>query len=202
MTAPARPPGAASARSAGKSPEASTAFPAAPEPALSAAAAPAPAARVIALLAGRGETVAVAESLTAGLIGAALTAPPGASAAFTGGVLSYATELKRRLLGVPSDLLEREGAVHPGVAAAMAAGVRELTGATYGLAATGVAGPDPQDGKPVGTVHLAVSGPAGRVWHRDLHLNGTREEIRRCTANEAVDLLRAALEPSPEEHSG
>ncbi|WP_377287690.1 CinA family protein [Planomonospora corallina] len=160
------------------------------------------AARVIALLAGRGETVAVAESLTAGLIGAALTAPAGASAAFVGGVLSYATELKHRLLGVPADLLEREGAVHPGVAAAMAAGVRELTGATYGLAATGVAGPDPQDGKAVGTVHLAVSGPAGRVWHRDLHLNGTREEIRRCTANEAVDLLRGALETEPGEHSG
>ncbi|MBG0815903.1 CinA family protein [Planomonospora sp. ID82291] len=157
---------------------------------------------MITLLAGRGETVAVAESLTAGLIGAALTTPPGASAAFTGGVLSYATELKRRLLGVPSDLLEREGAVHPEVAAAMAAGVRELTGATYGLAATGVAGPDPQDGKPVGTVHLAVSGPAGRVWLRDLHLSGTREEIRRCTVNEAVDLLRGVLEPIPEEQSG
>ncbi|GAA3124760.1 CinA family protein [Planomonospora alba] len=191
MTAPR---GAAGA-SGGTAPEAARA-------AVPGAAGPVPAARVIALLAGRGETVAVAESLTAGLIGAALTAPPGASAAFVGGVLSYATELKRRLLGVPADLLEREGAVHPEVAAAMAAGVRELTGSTYGLAATGVAGPDPQDGKAVGTVHLAVSGPAGRVWHRDLQLDGTREEIRRCTAYEAVDLLRGALEPGPGEHSG
>ena len=157
---------------------------------------------VLSLLVRRGETVAVAESLTAGLIGAALTGPSGASAAFVGGVLSYATDLKHRLLGVSAGLLEREGAVHPRVAAEMAEGVRELTGSTYGLAATGVAGPDPQDGKPVGTVHLAVSGPGGRVWHRDLHLAGTREEIRQSTVNEAVDLLLGVLESNLGEHSG
>lgn len=157
---------------------------------------------VLSLLVRRGETVAVAESLTAGAIGAALTAPSGASEAFVGGVLSYAAELKQRLLGVPADLLEREGAVHPQVASAMADGVRRLTGATYGLAATGVAGPDPQDGKPVGTVHLAVSGPNGRVWQRDLHLAGTREEIRQSTVNEAVDLLLGVLEPNLGEQSG
>ncbi|GAA3509506.1 PncC family amidohydrolase [Streptosporangium album] len=157
---------------------------------------------VLSLLVRRGETVAVAESLTAGLIGAALTGPSGASAAFVGGVISYVTDLKHRLLGVPADLLEREGAVHPRVAAAMATGVRELTGSTYGLSATGVAGPDPQDGKPVGTVHLAVSGPDGRVWHRDLHLAGTREEIRQATVNEAVDLLQGVLEANAGEHSG
>ncbi|MFJ2030972.1 CinA family protein [Streptosporangium sp. NPDC087985] len=157
---------------------------------------------VLSLLVRRGETVAVAESLTAGLIGAALTGPSGASAAFVGGVISYAAELKHRLLGVPVDLLKREGAVHPKVAAAMATGVREITGSTYGLAATGVAGPDPQDGRPVGTVHLAVSGPGGRVWHRDLHLAGTREEIRQATVNEAVDLLQGVLELNVGEHSG
>ncbi|MEU9829983.1 nicotinamide-nucleotide amidohydrolase family protein [Streptosporangium sp. NPDC048047] len=161
-----------------------------------------PAAEVLSLLVRRGETAAVAESLTAGLIGAALTAPAGASAAFAGGVISYATELKHRLLGVPADLLAREGAVHPAVAAAMADGVRRLTGASYGLAATGVAGPDPQDGKPVGTVHLAVSGSDGRVWHEDLNLAGTRDEIRRSTVIEAVDLLRRVLETSVGEHSG
>ncbi|GIH77668.1 CinA family protein [Planobispora longispora] len=160
------------------------------------------AARVLALLVRGGATVATAESLTAGLIGAALTGPPGASAAFAGGVLAYATELKHRLLGVPAALLEREGAVHPEVAAAMAGGVRELTGATYGVAATGVAGPDPQDGKPVGTVHLAVSGPGERVWHRDLQLRGTREEIRQWTVNEAIDLLHGVLEPNSGEQSG
>ncbi|GGP80466.1 CinA family protein [Streptosporangium pseudovulgare] len=161
-----------------------------------------PAAEVLSLLVRRGETVAVAESLTAGLIGAALTVPPGASAAFAGGVISYATELKHRLLGVPADLLAREGAVHPDVAAAMADGVRRLTGASYGLASTGVAGPDPQDGKPVGTVHLAVSGSDGRVWQEDLNLAGTRDEIRRSTVIEAVDLLRRVLETSMREHSG
>ncbi|MEV4243057.1 nicotinamide-nucleotide amidohydrolase family protein [Streptosporangium canum] len=157
---------------------------------------------VLSLLVRKGETVAVAESLTAGLIAAALTGPAGASAAFVGGVVSYATELKERLLGVPAELLEREGAVHPQVAAAMASGVRRLTGSTYGLAATGVAGPDPQDGKPVGTVHLAVSGPDGRVWHRDLRLDGSREEIRQSTVNEAVDLLQGVLEANLGEHSG
>ncbi|MER5648351.1 nicotinamide-nucleotide amidohydrolase family protein [Streptosporangium sp. NPDC002524] len=157
---------------------------------------------VLALLVRRGETVAVAESLTAGLICASLTGPPGASAAFLGGVVSYATELKHRLLDVPAELLAREGAVHPGVAAAMADGVRRLTGSTYGLAATGVAGPDPQDGKSVGTVHLAVSGPGGRVWHRDPRLAGTRDQIRESTVNEAVDLLRGVLETNVREHSG
>ncbi|GHE28421.1 competence protein [Streptosporangium violaceochromogenes] len=157
---------------------------------------------LLSLLVRRGETVAVAESLTAGLIGAALADPPGASSAFVGGVVSYATELKHRLLGVPADLLAREGAVHPEVAAAMASGVRRLTGATYGLAATGVAGPGSQDGKPPGVVHLAVSGVGGRVWHRDLNLAGTREEIRQFTVNEAVDLLRGVLEANLGEQSG
>ncbi|MEU0478659.1 nicotinamide-nucleotide amidohydrolase family protein [Streptosporangium sp. NPDC006013] len=157
---------------------------------------------VLSLLVRGGETVAVAESLTAGLIGAALTEPPGASAAFLGGVISYSSELKQRLLNVPADLLDREGAVHPQVAAAMATGVRLLAGSTYGLAVTGVAGPEPQDGKPVGTVHLAVSGPDGRVWHRDLQLAGTREQIRESTVNEAVDLLRGVLEANVGEHSG
>lgn len=157
---------------------------------------------VLSLLIRRGATVAVAESLTAGLVGAALSTPPGASGAFVGGVISYSTELKYRLLDVPADLLAREGAVHPQVAAAMANGVRLLTGSTYGLAVTGVAGPEPQDGKPVGTVHLAVSGPDGRVWHRDPQLTGTREQIRESTVNEAVDLLRSVLEANVGEHSG
>ncbi|MDH2425167.1 nicotinamide-nucleotide amidohydrolase family protein [Sphaerisporangium sp. TRM90804] len=165
-------------------------------------AATADAARVLALLV-RGEaTVAVAESLTAGLIGAALTRPSGASAAFRGGAIVYATDLKHSLLGVPEDLLEREGAVHPAVAAAMAGGVRRLAGATYGLAATGVAGPDEQDGKPVGTVHLAVAGPGGAVWHREVALSGSREQIRETTVREGLDLLRGVLEALVGEHSG
>ncbi|GII60500.1 competence damage-inducible protein A [Sphaerisporangium krabiense] len=160
------------------------------------------AAEVLALLVRRGATAAVAESLTGGLIGAALTTPAGASAAFRGGVIAYATELKARLLEVPEDLLDREGAVHPEVAAAMAAGVRRLAGATYGLAVTGVAGPDPQDGRPVGTVHIAVAGPDKGFWRREVHLSGSREEIRKGTVREGLDLLRGVLEAEVGEHSG
>jgi nicotinamide-nucleotide amidase len=157
---------------------------------------------VLTLLVGRGATVSVAESLTGGLIGAALTTPAGASAAFRGGVVAYATELKQRLLNVPADLLEREGAVHPQVAAAMAAGVRALTGSVYGLAVTGVAGPDEQDGKSVGTVHIAVSGPGDRLWHRDPRLSGSREEIRAAAVDESIDLLRGVLQATSGEHLG
>ncbi len=121
---------------------------------------PAAAGAAIAALTARGQTIAVAESLTGGLVAAALTAVPGASAVVRGGVVAYATDLKAELLGVPADLLERYGAVHPEVAAAMAAGVRDRLRAGYGLATTGVAGPDPAEGKPVGTVYIAVAGLA------------------------------------------
>ncbi|NUO99085.1 MAG: nicotinamide-nucleotide amidohydrolase family protein [Nonomuraea sp.] len=157
---------------------------------------------VLALLVRQEATVAVAESLTGGLIGAAFTSVSGSSRAFRGGVISYATDLKRELLGVPGELLRREGAVHPDVAAAMAAGVARLCGATYGLAVTGVAGPEPQDGKPVGLVHVAVRGPGGETWARELRLEGSRERIRVETVHEAVDLLAGVLKANKGEHSG
>ncbi|MDT0423902.1 CinA family protein [Streptomyces evansiae] len=116
---------------------------------------------VVALAREAGWTVAVAESLTGGLVAAELTAAPGASAAFRGSVTAYATELKHRLLGVDAALLAGEGAVHPEVAAQMATGARDALGADWGAATTGVAGPEPQDGRPVGTVYVAVAGPAG-----------------------------------------
>ncbi|MFG1702332.1 CinA family protein [Nonomuraea sp. M3C6] len=159
-------------------------------------------AEVLSMLVSRAATVAVAESLTGGLIGAAITSVSGSSKAFRGGVISYATDLKRELLGVPEELLRREGAVHPEVAAAMAAGVARLCGATYGLAVTGVAGPEPQDGRPVGTVHAAVSGPGGQIWARELRLRGSRERIRVKTVDEAVDLLSGVLKANKGEHSG
>ncbi|MFC4529591.1 CinA family protein [Sphaerisporangium dianthi] len=157
---------------------------------------------VLALLVRQGATVAVAESLTGGLIGATLTVPSGASAAFRGGVIVYSTDLKARLLGVPRELLERVGAVHPDVAAAMAAGVRRVTESSFGLAVTGVAGPDEQDGRPVGTVHVAVAGAHGNVWHRDVLLRGSREDIRERTVKEGLDLLRGVLEVLVGEQSG
>ncbi|MGI5269947.1 CinA family protein [Nonomuraea sp. CA-218870] len=163
---------------------------------------PSGAVQVLETLARREATLAVAESLTGGLIGATITAVPGSSRVFRGGVISYATDLKHGLLGVPDDLLRREGAVHPEVAAAMAAGAARLCEATYGLAVTGVAGPEPQDGQPVGTVFAAVSGPGGRSWGRRLSLQGSRERIRVETVDEAIDLLASVLMSSKGEHFG
>ncbi|WP_435191633.1 nicotinamide-nucleotide amidohydrolase family protein [Streptomyces sp. bgisy126] len=121
------------------------------------------AAGVLALLAERGQTLAVAESLTGGLLAAELTGVPGASASFRGSVTAYATALKHELLGVDAVLLAERGAVDPEVASQMAAGVRARLGADWGIATTGVAGPEPQDGQPVGTVYVAVAGPGGET---------------------------------------
>lgn len=107
----------------------------------------------------RGQTVAVAESLTGGMVCAALVEVPGASAVVRGGVVAYATDLKHRLLEVDGDLLARTGPVHADVAAQMALGVREVLGADWGVATTGVAGPGAADGAPAGRVYLAVAGP-------------------------------------------
>lgn len=159
-----------------------------------------PAADVVRLLTVKGQTLAVAESLTGGLVAAEITTVPGASRAFRGSVTAYATELKHELLGVDATLLSERGAVDPQVAAQMAAGVRKALGADWGLATTGVAGPDPQDGKPVGTVFVAVDGPfgpgsgsasGGKV--EALRLNGSRAEIRMESVRSVLALLLAEL---------
>ena len=140
----------------------------------------------------RGETLAVAESLTGGLLAAALTAVPGVSATFRGGVVAYATELKAGLLGVDAGLLDRVGPVDPLVAAGMAAGARERLRATYGLATTGIAGPDPQDGHLPGEVYVAVSGPGGELQRR-LDLAGDRAAVRDGAVTGALRLLADVL---------
>jgi nicotinamide-nucleotide amidase len=145
------------------------------------------AAEIVSMLGDRGQTLATAESLTGGLLGAAITAVPGASTVYRGGVIAYATELKAALLGVPEDLLARHGPIHPGVAAAMAAGARDRLGATWSVATTGVAGPDPADGFPPGTVHIAAG--AGSPVTRSLALVGGRDRIRRDTVDQALWLL-------------
>ena len=151
------------------------------------------------LLAERSATVAVAESLTGGLIGGRLTDMPGSSATFAGGVVAYATELKAGLLGVPADLLAAHGAVHADVATAMARGVRDRLAATYGLAVTGVAGPEPQDGRPVGTLHLCVAGPGIELSTRSVRLPlpadraRVRGLAREITVVYALDLLRRSI---------
>jgi nicotinamide-nucleotide amidase len=137
-------------------------------------------------------TVATAESLTGGLVAAALTDIPGSSLAFRGGVVSYATDLKARLLGVDAAVLAAHGAVYAPVAAAMAVGVRERLGATVGVATTGVAGPDPQDGIPPGTVHIAVS-LADDTIVRTIGLAGNRDEVRRLTVERVLGLLLGRL---------
>ena len=148
--------------------------------------------QILARLEAGGRTVAVAESLTGGLVAAALTDIPGASAAFRGGVVTYATELKASLLGVDRGMLAQHGAVYAPVAAAMAAGVRTRLGATYGVATTGVAGPEPADGQPVGTAHIAVSAADDTVV-RTVVLTGDRHVIRRLTVEHALGLLLGRL---------
>ena len=151
------------------------------------------AARVLCRLVERGETLAVAESLTGGLVAAELTSVPGASRSFRGSVTAYATGLKRDLLGVDGALLAERGAVDPEVAGGMARGVRQALGADWGIATTGVAGPEPQDGKPVGTVYVAVSGPRGVRKVARLRLNGDRADIRRESVRSVLELLSGEL---------
>ena len=147
-----------------------------------------PAAELIALLAARQQSIAVAESLTGGLLAGALTDVPGASAVFLGGVVAYASELKAVLLGVDRAVLAAQGAVSAEVAEAMAMGVRDRLGATVGAATTGVAGPDPAEGKPAGTVYIAASaGDKTRVCQ--LALSGSRAAIRAETVREALRLV-------------
>ncbi|MBD0744718.1 CinA family protein [Streptomyces sp. CBMA152] len=151
------------------------------------------AARVLQLLTERDQTVAAAESLTGGLVAAELTGVPGASRAFRGSVTAYATELKRDVLGVDGTLLAERGAVDPEVAQQMAAGVRAVLGADWGIATTGVAGPEQQDGQPVGTVYVAVRGPDGKGKTAALRLNGDRAEIRRESVRSVLELLSGEL---------
>jgi nicotinamide-nucleotide amidase len=146
------------------------------------------------LLKRAGLTVATAESLTGGLLCGALTEVPGASAVVRGGVVAYATDLKQGVLGVSPDVLARPGgAVQAEVASQMALGVCRVLGSDVGVATTGVAGPDPQDGQPVGTVFVAVAVGAS-VTGRHLSLGGCREEIRRATVAAALALLEEGLE--------
>ena len=155
------------------------------------------AADVLSALRRAGRTCAVAESLTGGLLAAELVSVPGASAAFRGSVTAYATELKASVLGVDAALLAARGAVDAEVARQMAEGVRRLMHADWGVATTGVAGPDPQDGQPVGTVFVAVAGPGGQSAS-GLRLSGDRATIRRKAVSAALGLLSDRLNEAPQ----
>jgi len=148
--------------------------------------------RVLEALAGRGETLATAESLTGGLLAARLTDVPGASRSFVGGVVSYATRVKVSSLGVPPAVVEEHGVISEECAVAMARGARGRLEATWGLSTTGVAGPDRQEGRAVGTVWVAVAGPVGATA-RLLALSGDRTAIREAACREVLGLLADEL---------
>ena len=140
----------------------------------------------------RGLTLAVAESLTGGALADAIVSVPGASAVFRGGVVAYATDLKRTVLGVDGDLLAEHGAIHPDVARQMAEGVCDLLGADVGLATTGAAGPDAQDGHAPGEVYVAFAGP-GSITVERLDLDGDRSLIRGAAVERVLALASAVL---------
>ena len=147
--------------------------------------------------ASRGLTVATAESCTGGLLAARLTERPGSSAWVLGGITAYANSAKEQLLDVPAELLAAHGAVSPGVAAALAEGVRARFGADVGVGITGIAGPGGGTAdKPVGTVHLCVVGPDGRQA-RSLRLPGSRSAVRARSVVMAMHLLRVLLLGGP-----
>ena len=142
----------------------------------------------------KGKTLATAESITGGGIGAALTAVPGSSAVFLGGIISYTNEVKHRQLEVSREALAAFGAVSAPVAEAMAKGVRQNLGADFGLSVTGLAGPSGDEfGNPLGTVYIGCS-REGKTLSRKYHFSGTRGEIRQATIRAALEQLLSWLE--------
>jgi nicotinamide-nucleotide amidase len=151
-----------------------------------------PAERVHVLLRERQATVATAESLTGGRLAVLLTTVPGSSTTFVGGVVSYATSMKIGVLGVPEQVVTDHGVVSAECAVAMARGVRSLSGATYGVSTTGVAGPAEQEGHPAGTVFVGLAGPDG-VSAVSLELVGDRGRIQDRTCTEALAALAGVV---------
>ena len=142
---------------------------------------------VLKALAGR--TLVTAESLTGGGIGAALTAVPGASAVYRGGIISYCDDVKHEILGVPREILGRFGAVSRPTALAMAEGARKLLKADFAVSVTGLAGPGGDEfGHPVGTVFIGFA-DGDRTAARECHFSGSREEIRSQTIRTALELV-------------
>lgn len=151
---------------------------------------------VIEALAARGLHIAVAESLTGGMVVAALVDVAGASRVLRGGAVTYATDTKASVLGVDKALLDTAGPIDPEVARQMALGAARVFGADVAISTTGVAGPDDQDGHRVGEVYLGLAYPEGSATGaiaRRLSLSGSREQIRRATVTAALELLATFL---------
>ena len=137
----------------------------------------------------QGKTLATAESLTGGGIGAVLTTVPGASAVFKGGIISYTNEVKSRVLGVPEGILDTYGAVSPWTAGHMASGARKLLNTDYAIAVTGLAGPGGDEfGHSVGTVFIGYE-DAQKAIVKECHFSGNREEVRQQTIETALKLI-------------
>lgn len=152
-------------------------------------------------LGSRGIMLATAESLTGGDLGAHITAIPGASETYLGGVVSYATEVKVGVLGVDQGTVDSVGVVSEQCAREMAIGVRDLLKADIGLSTTGVAGPMPQEGKPVGLAYVGVAhGDDVRV--KEVNAEGSRWDIRRAVVSAAMDLLAETVEGIAEQQVG
>jgi nicotinamide-nucleotide amidase len=150
------------------------------------------AATIISQLSDQEATVATAESITGGRLAARITDVPGSSAVYAGGVVSYATAVKVEVLGVPEALVAEHGVVSEACARSMAEGVRALLRTSYAVSTTGVAGPDTQDGQPVGTVFIGVAGPDGTEVVQ-LALEGDRGEIQAAAVGGALSALGAMI---------
>lgn len=150
--------------------------------------------QVLAALTAAGQSLVTAESLTGGLIGARLTAVPGASRAYLGGLITYATQAKSGLAGVSPELLKEYGAVSPQSAVAMAEGVQRLIGADWAVAVTGVAGPDPQEGHQPGEVWIGLVGPKLAPTAIRGDFRGDREQIREATVDAALGAVFSAID--------
>lgn len=140
----------------------------------------------------RSATIGTAESVTGGALASLMSTTPGASETYRGGVVAYATDVKRDVLGTSEETVERYGAVSAECAAEMASGVRSVVGADYGVSTTGVAGPALQEGKPVGLVYIGIAGPDG-VSTQELHLVGDRDQVRAAACVEALAAAMSAV---------
>jgi nicotinamide-nucleotide amidase len=149
--------------------------------------------RVVSALRTTGGTLACAESLSGGLLCAAVVDVPGASDVLVGGVVAYSPGVKLSLLDVPSEVLAEHGTVHPATAKYMAGGVARLLGSTHAVATTGVAGPGTFEGHPAGTVFVAVHSPGADPQVRELHLDGDRAVVRAAAVEAALSLLLDVL---------
>lgn len=150
---------------------------------------------ILALLRARGESLSVAESLTGGLLGGALTQVAGSSDVFLGGVVAYNARIKSELLDIPAELIADRGVVSGEVAVAMASAVARITGSDWAIATTGVAGPGASEGVPAGTVWIAIAGPEvpGLPFSQLLTLHGGRQEIRIATIARALEAFTRIL---------